>query len=170
MFTSSLKREIRHFHVVVVQKRETNVQKKCDARAKLLFCLLNFSFFLPSRYRPRRLILKSLLRHRHAQLRKQVLIIRIDSYWLVDRVKYAMDRIPYFDGPLIRECIGHKPSLCFPNQFLKTVTGVFEDVPRSLTVRGCVCFPTITLACLLQRSNVRIIQPERRWSCQPPTL
>ena len=29
----------RHFHVVVVQKRERNVQKKCDARAKLLFCL-----------------------------------------------------------------------------------------------------------------------------------
>ena len=86
------------------------------------------------------------------------------------RVKYAMDRLPYFLGPLIRECIGHKPSVCFPNQFLKTVAGVFEDAPRSLTVRGCVCFPTITLACLLQRSNVRIIQPERRWSFHPHTL
>ena len=39
LFTSSIKHEIRHFHVVVVQKRERNVQKKCDARAKLLFCL-----------------------------------------------------------------------------------------------------------------------------------
>ena len=81
-----------------------------------------------------------------------------------------MDRLLYFVGPLIRECIGHKPSLSFSSQFLKTVTGVFEDVPRSLTVRGCVCFPTITLACLLQRSNVRIIQPERRWSCHAHTL
>ena len=32
------KREIRHFHVVVVWRRQRNVQKKRDARAKLLFC------------------------------------------------------------------------------------------------------------------------------------
>ena len=32
------KREIRHFHVVVVRRRQRNVQKKRDARAKLLFC------------------------------------------------------------------------------------------------------------------------------------
>ena len=41
------KREVRHFHVLVVQKRERNVQKI----AKLLFCLLNlffFTFSLPS--------------------------------------------------------------------------------------------------------------------------
>ena len=38
VFTSSTKREIRHFHVVVVQRRQRNVQKKRDARAKLLFC------------------------------------------------------------------------------------------------------------------------------------
>ena len=30
------KREIRQFYVVVVQRRETNVQKKYDERAKLL--------------------------------------------------------------------------------------------------------------------------------------
>ena len=35
------KREVRHFHVLVVQKRERNVQKI----AKLLFCLLNLFFF-----------------------------------------------------------------------------------------------------------------------------
>ena len=37
----------KHFHVVVVQKQQRNVQKKCDARAKLLFCLLNqfYSFY-----------------------------------------------------------------------------------------------------------------------------
>ena len=40
LFTFSIKHEIRHFHVVVVQKRERNVQKSVrDARAKLLFCL-----------------------------------------------------------------------------------------------------------------------------------
>ena len=37
---SSIKREIRHFHVVVVQKRATKCTKMRDARAKLLFCLL----------------------------------------------------------------------------------------------------------------------------------
>ena len=35
---SSTNREFRHFHVVVVQQRLRNVQKKGDARAKLLFC------------------------------------------------------------------------------------------------------------------------------------
>ena len=36
------KQELRQqFHVVVVHKRQRNVQIKCDARAKLLFCLIN---------------------------------------------------------------------------------------------------------------------------------
>ena len=30
--------EFRHFHVLVVQRRQRNVQKKRAARAKLLFC------------------------------------------------------------------------------------------------------------------------------------
>ena len=40
LFTYSVKRarEIRRFHVPVVQGRLRNVQKKRDARAKLLFC------------------------------------------------------------------------------------------------------------------------------------
>ena len=38
LFTSVIKREIRHFHVVVVQKRAKKCTKKRDARAKLLFC------------------------------------------------------------------------------------------------------------------------------------
>ena len=42
-----------HFHVEVVKRRQGNVQKKRDARAKMLFCLLNLSFSktfsLPSR-------------------------------------------------------------------------------------------------------------------------
>ena len=40
-----LKREIRHFHVVVVQKREKKCTNKCDAREKLLFCLYYLLFF-----------------------------------------------------------------------------------------------------------------------------
>ena len=43
LFTFSIKHEIRHFHVVIVKKRQRNVQKK----RKLLFCLLlTYCFFL----------------------------------------------------------------------------------------------------------------------------
>ena len=38
LFTSSTKREIMNFHVVVVQWRQRNLQKKRVGRAKLLFC------------------------------------------------------------------------------------------------------------------------------------
>ena len=52
LFTSSIKREIRYIHVIVVQWQQINVQKKCDALAKLLFCLFNpllfLTFSLPS--------------------------------------------------------------------------------------------------------------------------
>ena len=63
LFTSSVKREIRHFHVVVVQKPGREMYKKHGARAKLLFCWSNLLSFWRSRYRPRRWILKSLLTH-----------------------------------------------------------------------------------------------------------
>ena len=39
LFLSSIKREIRHFNVVVVQKRAKKCTKKRHARAKLLLCL-----------------------------------------------------------------------------------------------------------------------------------
>ena len=39
LFTPYLTREIRHFHVVVVQWRQRNVPTKHNARAKLLYCL-----------------------------------------------------------------------------------------------------------------------------------
>ena len=39
LFTYSIKREIRHFHIVVVQKRAKKCTNKRDARAKLLFCI-----------------------------------------------------------------------------------------------------------------------------------
>ena len=48
--TSSIKREIRTFHVVVVRQRKRNVLNKCAALAKLLFCQIYtfLSFSLPS--------------------------------------------------------------------------------------------------------------------------
>ena len=58
LFTFSNERKIGHFHVVVVQKQERNVQK-CDAHAKLLFCSLNLLFLWRFRCQPRRWILKS---------------------------------------------------------------------------------------------------------------
>ena len=44
--SSSKKSEIRHFHVVVMQWRQRNVQKKRDAPAKLVlfYCLNRFLF------------------------------------------------------------------------------------------------------------------------------
>ena len=65
MFPSSTKREMRHFHVVVVQRRQRNVQKKRDARAKLLFCQSKpiAFFFCRSRCRRCRRCLSSLMLH-----------------------------------------------------------------------------------------------------------
>ena len=37
LLLSSIKREIRHFHVVIVQKRQRSVKKKCVACAKYFF-------------------------------------------------------------------------------------------------------------------------------------
>ena len=55
MFPSSTKREIRHFHIVVVQRRLRNVQKReHDTRAKLLFCQSKPIGFCRSRCRRRR--------------------------------------------------------------------------------------------------------------------
>ena len=59
--TSSVQREIRHFHVVVVQWRQKKCTKKRDARAKLLFWLLNLLLLWSARSRRRRRILRSLL-------------------------------------------------------------------------------------------------------------
>ena len=48
MFTSSTKREINYFHIVVVQWRQwKKCTKRHDARAKLLFCQSNPFAFLP---------------------------------------------------------------------------------------------------------------------------
>ena len=45
MSTSSIKRQIRRFHVVVVQWTSKKCTKKRDACAKLLFWSLNLFFF-----------------------------------------------------------------------------------------------------------------------------
>ena len=47
LILSSTKREIRHFHVVVVQQWLRNVKKKRDAHAKLLLCQSKPIGFLP---------------------------------------------------------------------------------------------------------------------------
>ena len=59
--TSSTKREISHFLVVVVQWPQRNVQKSVAARAKLLFCQSNLLLFCRSRWRRRRRCLSSLM-------------------------------------------------------------------------------------------------------------
>ena len=61
LFTSSIKRKIRHFHVVVVQKQERNVQNSVMHVRSCCLGLLNQLFFWRSCCRPRRWILKSLL-------------------------------------------------------------------------------------------------------------
>ena len=38
---SSIKREIKHFRVIVVQWRQKSVQKKRDARVEFLLCLFS---------------------------------------------------------------------------------------------------------------------------------
>ena len=53
MFMFSTKHEFRHFHIVVVQQQQRNVQKKHDACAKLLFCQSKNIFFSRSRSRCR---------------------------------------------------------------------------------------------------------------------
>ena len=45
IYTSSIKRQIRRFHVVVVQWTSNKCPKKRDARAGLLFWSLNLLFF-----------------------------------------------------------------------------------------------------------------------------
>ena len=61
VFTSSTKREIWHFHVVVVQRRQRNVQKKHDSWVKLLFNQSEPIAFSRSCCRRRRRCLSSLL-------------------------------------------------------------------------------------------------------------
>ena len=56
VFPASTKPEIRHFHVVIVQRGQRNIQNNCDTRAKLINLLL----FCRFRCRRRRRCLSSL--------------------------------------------------------------------------------------------------------------
>ena len=47
LFPSSTKREIRHFHVVDVQRRQRNVQKNVMHVQSCCFANLNYLLFLP---------------------------------------------------------------------------------------------------------------------------
>ena len=79
-FPSKLK--IWSFHVVVMQGLQRNVQKKRDARAKLLFCLLNLLLFLCSRCRRRRSFVRSLrneLRSRGKTNKRQRRLLSVRS-------------------------------------------------------------------------------------------
>ena len=74
VFTSSTKREIRHFHVVVVQWRQRNVQKSVMHEQSCCLANLNPLFFCRSPWRRRRRCL-SLFSYREAlgtRLRKCV--------------------------------------------------------------------------------------------------
>ena len=55
------KREIRHFHALVVQKRERNVKKVWCTCEVVVLLIKPIVFFLPSRCRPRGWILKSVM-------------------------------------------------------------------------------------------------------------
>ena len=74
LFTFSNERKIGHFHVVVVQKQERNVQM-CDAHAKLLFCSLNLSFLWRFRCWPCRWILKFLILELTCELRVSSIVL-----------------------------------------------------------------------------------------------
>ena len=61
VFTSSIKRETRRFHDVVVQQRQRNVQKSVMHVQSCCFANLNLFLFCRSRCRPRRRCLSSLM-------------------------------------------------------------------------------------------------------------
>ena len=62
VFTSSTEREIRHFHVVAVQQRQRNVQKRVMRVQSCCFANLNLLLFSRSCCRRRRRCLSSLFR------------------------------------------------------------------------------------------------------------
>ena len=92
LFTSSIKREINHFPVVVVHWRRRNVQKSVmHVQSSCCFANLNLLLFWRSRCRRRRGILKSLIITRHAQ----------SSFWFLvfcyfGRLRYKMDTVNYW--------------------------------------------------------------------------
>ena len=62
VFTASMKREIMHFHVIVVHRRQRNVQKSVMHEQSCCFANLNQLLFCRSRCRRRFRCLSSLLK------------------------------------------------------------------------------------------------------------
>jgi len=77
MSTSSINRQIRRFHVVVVQWTSKKCTKNRDARAELLFWSLNLLFFWSRRCGRRRSCLSSLLSHNNSLFWETILHARI---------------------------------------------------------------------------------------------
>ena len=71
MSTSSILRQIRRFHVVVVQWTLKKCTKKRDARAELLFWSLNLLFFWSRRCGRRRSCLSSLIKQRRRRRQRE---------------------------------------------------------------------------------------------------
>ena len=98
-FTSSAKRANRKYHVVVVQRRQRNVLKKRDARAKLLFYLLLFSSFCLSPCRRRRRCLSSLTVFCRMQIAMIQFAVRrktrynLHTLWLTNTLPSSSDSV-----------------------------------------------------------------------------
>jgi len=89
LFMSSTKLAIRHFHVVVVQGRWRNVQK-CDAHAKLLFCVINLLLFW--RTRCRRRCYRSLMRRCLMQCFKFYIIWKVGQFVIKWLKNWSLDK------------------------------------------------------------------------------
>ena len=80
MFPSSTKREIRHFHVVVVQRRLRNVQKSVMHVQSCCFANLNLFLFCRFRCRRRRRCVNSLITTTATSMRtKHLEVWRIEA-------------------------------------------------------------------------------------------
>ena len=112
---SSTKREIRNFHVVVVQKRAKKCTKKRDASAKLLFAYKTYflTFSLPSAS----LDLLSLHQSTHGEKRDACLKVVV---WLVANVAVAVNVVV---AVAFAGCIQNRSS--FETQTLSLLRVVF---------------------------------------------
>ena len=114
MSTSSLKREIRRFHVVVVQWTSKKCTKKRDARAELLFWYLNSLFFGSRRYGRRRSCLSSLMKDIRFIVECVVNLLLIESFWPCTDILYHQAMM----------------SICWTYAFMQTFTCIY--FPRTL--------------------------------------
>ena len=97
VFTTSTKREIRHFHVVVVQWRQKNVQKSVLHVQSCCFANLNLLIFCRSRWRRRRRCL-SLSIHYHS---KQIFL----SFHWPRAHHVTCKKLPTNNGLLMRNAV-----------------------------------------------------------------